>query len=310
MSIFSSTLNQLIFLFGFILIGYLLVKMKVLDSNSASILSKLENNVFIPCLVMGTFIQNFTFERISDMWKFLIISFIIGIVAIVFSIIVSKITASDDYIQKIYTYGLSFSNFGFMGNAVVSSLFPNIFFEYLIFTLPLWILIYFWGVPRLLLVEAGKKQNLKEALKSFTNPMFIAMLIGMIIGLANIKIPKSIYSIVEVSGSCMSPIAMILTGIIVSSISLKEAFTNYKIYIISLTRLLIMPLIFVIVSSFIHIPETVYICAICSLAMPLGLNTIVIPSALGRDTTVAAGMALVSHTLSCITIPIVFSMFV
>ncbi|MBQ6894562.1 MAG: AEC family transporter [Clostridia bacterium] len=276
---------------------------------SASILSKLENNVFIPCLVMGTFIQNFTIDRISDMWKFLLISFIIGLIAIAFSIIVSKIVESDSYIQKIYTYGLSFSNFGFMGNAVVSSLFPNVFFEYLIFTLPLWILIYLWGVPRLLLVETGKKQSMKDSFKSFINPMFISMIIGIIIGVTKIKLPKSIYSIIEVSGSCMSPIAMILTGIIVSSISLKDAFTNYKIYIISLTRLLIIPLIFVIVSSFVHISETVYICAICSLAMPLGLNTIVIPSALGRDTTVAAGMTLVSHTLSCVTIPIVFSLF-
>ena len=40
--------------------------------------------------------------------------------------------------------------------------------------------------------------------------------------------------------------------------------------------------------------------------MPFGLNTIVIPSAAGKDTTVAAGLAVLSHLLSCITIPIVF----
>ena len=40
--------------------------------------------------------------------------------------------------------------------------------------------------------------------------------------------------------------------------------------------------------------------------MPLGLNTLVIPAAYGKDTSAAAGMALVSHLLSCITIPLVF----
>lgn len=56
-----------------------------------------------------------------------------------------------------------------------------------------------------------------------------------------------------------------------------------------------------------RISETAYICAVCSLAMPLGLNTIVIPSAQGKDTTVAAGMAVISYLLSVVTIPIVFS---
>ena len=108
----------------------------------------------------------------------------------------------------------------------------------------------------------------------------------------------------------MSPIAMILTGIIVSSISLKDAFTNYKIYIISLTRLLIIPLIFVIVSSFVHISETAYICAICSLAMPLGLNTIVYPAAYGGETKTGASMTMISHTLSVITIPLMYLIFI
>ncbi len=307
MSVFLTTLNQIAFLFGFIVIGYILVKLKVLPENSATVLSKLENTIFIPALVMGTFIENFTIERIGAAWKLLSVSFIIVCIAIPFAILVSKLVTKDKYIQKIYTYGLSFSNFGFMGNAVVSSLFPDVFFEYLIFTLPLWILIYLWGVPRLLIADSGKKQTFKESLKSFINPMFIAMLIGMVIGLLNINLPKWIVSLIDVSGDCMSPVAMILTGVVVSSISLKKTFLNVRIYIVSTIRLIIMPVLFIAVASFFRIPETTYICALCSLAMPLGLNTIVIPSALGKDTTVAAGMAVISHLLSCITIPLIFS---
>lgn len=304
---FVTTLNQLAFLFGFIVIGYLLVKLKVLPENSAKVLSKLENTIFIPALVMGTFIENFTVERIRTTWKLLSVSFIIELIAIPFAILVSKLVTKDKYIRKIYTYGLSFSNFGFMGNAVVKSLFPDVFFEYLFFTLPLWIYIYIWGVPRLLIADSGKKHTFKDSLKSFINPMFIAMLIGMVIGLLNIPLPEWTLSLISVSGDCMSPIAMILTGVVVSSISLKKTFTNVRIYIVSIIRLVIMPVIFIVVASFFKISETTYICALSSLAMPLGLNTIVIPSALGKDTTVAAGMTVISHLLSCITIPLIFA---
>ena len=306
MSIFLSTLNQTIFLFSFIIIGYILVKLKVLPENSAMVLSKLENTVFIPALVMGTFIENFTVERIKQASTLLMVSFGVALVAIAFAIIVSKLVTKDKYIQKIYTYGLSFSNFGYMGNAVVMSLFPDIFFEYLIFTLPLWILIYLWGVPRLLMADTTKKQTFKESAKAFLNPMFIAMIVGMIIGILQIELPAWFVSLVDTSGSCMSPIAMLLTGIVVSTISLKKTFTNIRIYIVSFVRLIVMPLIFIVVASFFEVEQTIYICTLCSLAMPLGLNTIVIPGALGKDTSVAAGMAVISHLLACITIPLNF----
>lgn len=306
MSLFMQTLNQIAFLFGFIIIGYMLAKCKILPENSAMVLSKLENTVFIPALVMGTFIENFTIEKISAMRKLFAISFIIAFMAIPFAILVSRLVTKDKYIQKIYTYGLSFSNFGFMGNAVVMSLFPDIFFEYLIFTLPLWILIYLWGVPQLLIADTGRKQTFRQSIKAFVNPMFVAMLIGMIIGIFNIHIPKWVMSLINVSGDCMSPIAMILTGVVVSTISLRKTFTNIRIYIISFIRLIVMPVIFIAAASFFEMQETIYICALCSLAMPLGLNTIVIPSALGKDTSIAAGMAVVSHLLACITIPLIF----
>lgn len=307
MSIFASTLNQTAFLFGFIIIGYVLVKCKVLPESAASVLSRLENTVFIPALVMGTFIENFTIKTISTAWKLMAISFLIAFIVIPIAILISKAVTKDKYTQKIYTYGLSFSNFAFMGNAVVSTLFPDIFFEYLIFTLPLWIIIYIWGAPRLLVVDCDKKLTFKESLKSFVNPMFISMIIGMIIGLCGIPIPKWIVSIIDISSDCMSPIAMILTGVAVSSFPLKKAFTNVRVYIISIIRLIVIPIAFIGISVFVKMPQTVFICALCSLQMPLGLNTIVIPSAYGKDTSVAASMAIISHLLAVITIPLIFA---
>ena len=81
MSIIESTVNQTAFLFGLIIIGYVLVKLKVLPDNSAAVLSKLENVIFIPALVMGTFIENFTVERISGARTLLMVSGIIALVA-------------------------------------------------------------------------------------------------------------------------------------------------------------------------------------------------------------------------------------
>lgn len=306
MNLFIATINQTTFLFAFILIGYLISKFKIVPENSATVLSKLENLLFIPALVGGTFIKDFTVERLSSMWKILLISTALLVVVVPMVLLVVKLLSKDKYIRNIYTYGLCFSNFGFMGNAVVNALFPEIFTEYIVFTLPLWVLIYLWGVPTLLMSDSEIKQTLSAKLKKFLNPMFIAMIIGMIIGLSGLKLPVWITSVIEVSGNCMSPVAMLLTGITVSTINYKKTFSNISIYAVSTIRLLVFPLLFIGIMKFIPMDNTAYICAVCSLAMPLGLNTIVIPAAFGKDTSVPAGMAVVSHLLSCVTIPLIF----
>ena len=96
MSVFTTTLNQISFLFGFIVIGYILVKLKILPENSAMVLSKLENTIFIPALVMGTFIEKFTTERIASAWKLLSVSFIIAFIAIPFAILISKLISEKN----------------------------------------------------------------------------------------------------------------------------------------------------------------------------------------------------------------------
>jgi predicted permease len=195
-----------------------------------------------------------------------------------------------------------------MGNAVVSALFPNEFMGYLIFTLPFWTLIYLWGVPTLL-IGGSEKQSLRQRLKNFANPMFVGMLLGMIIGLLSIPIPGFLNSTVSAAGSCMSPIAMLLTGMTIAQFDLKQVLRIKGVYLVTALRLIVFPLLFLGAMLLIPFPKTFATCAICSLAMPLGLNTIIVPSALGKDTRVASGMALVSHVLACITIPVVFLLF-
>ena len=307
MDLFLPTLNQMVFLFAFILIGYFLAKFKVVPHGSAGILAKLENWLFIPALVMQTFIGNFTVSNLGVTWKLFVFGFIIDAVVIPLSIVSARIAAKDSYTRKICIYGLCFSNFAFMGNAVVNAIFPDVFYEYIVFTLTLWIPIYLWGVPALL-VSDGEKKSLASRLKSFVNPMFIAMIIGMIIGITGLDLPSSVDSVISTSASCMSPIAMLLTGFTVAEIDIKKTLSKLSVYTISVLRLIVYPLIAIGIFAIIplDIPDSYVICAVCSIAMTLGLNTIVIPAAYGKDTSVASGMALISHILSIITIPVIF----
>lgn len=309
MTTFLTTLNQTAFLFTFIVLGYLLSQKKLIPDNAQATLSKLENYIFIPALVLGTFINNFSIQKISTAWEVFVGSLVLELLVIPISIICVRLCSKDRYEQNIFLYGLCFSNFGFMGNAVVSALFPEIFMEYLIFTLPLWTLIYLWGVPVLLMEGGTDKKPLAQRLKSFLNPMFICMLLGMAIGLLHIPVPKFLNSVITTAGNCMSPIAMLLTGMTIAQSKLGEILKIRSVYKVTVFRLVVFPLVFLAILPLLPVSKTVAVCAVCALAMPLGLNTIIIPSAYGKDTRVASGMALVSHILSCVTIPVIFMIF-
>ncbi|MBQ8174261.1 MAG: AEC family transporter [Clostridia bacterium] len=308
MTVFSSTLGQMAFLFFLIVIGYLLTRFSILPDTATAVLSKLESWVFIPALVMGTFMHNFTVAQFGTAGKFILAGAVTVLGGLPLVLLFARLCTKDSYTRGIYTYGLAFSNFGFMGNAVVSALFPDVFMNYLIFVLPFWVLIYLWGVPYLLMpVKEGA--SFKSGLKNLVNPMFIAMLVGMIVGLLPFEVPTFFSSAVSSLGSCMSPVAMLLTGMTIAKTPLKKMLGVPSIYAVSLIRLLLLPAVALTVVALSPVPQDVALCAVAASAMPLGLNTIVIPSAYGKDTSVAAGMALISHVLSVITIPLTFTLF-
>lgn len=309
MDLFLSTLSQMGFLLILMIVGFVLVKGKIVPDSSTQIISKLENNVFIPALVMGTFMTKLTPDNLGDYGKFVLCGAVVVAVSIPIAILLAKTLSKDSYLRNIYTYGLAFSNFGFMGNAVVQALFPELFDEYLIFVLPFWAGIYVWGVPFLLMPVSDKKRSFMDWIKPFLNPMFAGMLIGMLLGLTALPLPEFVTNAVTTLGSCMSPLAMLLTGMTIAKIDLKKAFTNVPVYIASIVRLVVIPAAAIGVLYLTKLEYALALCVVCNLAMPLGLSPVVVPAGYGKDTSDAAGMALISHLLSCGTIPLVFWVF-
>lgn len=330
MELFTATLNQMGVLGLYMVIGFVVAKLKIVPKEASKVLSKLENAVFLPALVLYTFLSNFTLATLRSSWLPLLVSLGVEIIVIPVAILTSRLATKDGFIRRMYTYGLCFSNFGFMGNAVVSALFPDIYQHYVIFTLPLWTIIYIWGVPSLLMEKSENAQapssrakKLCESLKSFVNPMFIALLIGAVIGvsgLGSLMLSANggngifVTQVIKICGDCMSPIAMIMTGITFAFTDFKKVLGTVSLYVVTAMRLIVFPLViggaaFLIKAYLIDIPDMIYISLICSVSMPLGLNTVVIPAAYGRDTSIPAGMALVSHLLSIGTIPLIVMLF-
>ena len=312
MTLILSTLSRLAFLFSFILLGFFLTKIKVVPESADGVLSKLENNLFAPCLIMGTFISEFRIDSLTASWKPIAVCALMLLITIPMGLLLGRIFSKNKHDRNIYTYGLCFSNFGFMGLAVVKALFPHVFMEYNVFLLPLWVGVYGWGIPALLIPSDQADKSFKATFKRIANPMCVCMVIGAVIGVTGLgKLIEGtvVMDIINTSGSCMSPLAMLLTGITIAKINIPKVVKNGGIYIASILRLVVIPLVLTPLFMLLPIDNSTVLCALCALSMPLGLSPVVVPAGYGQDTSLAAGMAVISHALSVITIPVVFAIF-
>lgn len=307
MQVFTATLNQMLVLFIFMALGFFLNKKRLLPLDDSVVLSKLETYAFVPCLVFSVFYKYCTVENFKQKWTYMLYGAAVMAVSLPIGIVLAKFFAKDGYLKKIYTYSFAVANFSFMGNAVVLGVFgEKVLFDYMIFTLPLNLYVYSIGTASLIPTEKGGKLSVK----TFVNPIFIALILGAVCGLLSVPLLKFITTAISSAGACMSPLAMLLTGFVIGGYSLKTLASDKKVYLASVIRLIILPSAFMAVLLLLKTDKDIIRVALCATAMPLGLNTVVFPAAYGGDTTPGAGMALVSHLISVITIPVMFSIFI
>lgn len=307
MEIFTSVLSQIAVLFSFILIGFVLRKKQFIPKESSVVFSKLENMIFMPAVVINTFWTNCTVENISEKWIYIVYSSALLVFCIITAFIVSRFLGKTPYLKKIYRYSIAVSNFGFVGTAMVSGIYGGDsieLFDYLMFTLPLNLFTYSLGIAWLI------PNNEKTfSLKSFVNPIFISLFVGAALGLFAVPRPQIISSIISGSADCMSPIAMILTGFVIGGYRLALLLNQWRTYVVAAIRLVLLPSFFVIMLKLFNTPTEIVVATLCANAMPLGLNTVIIPSAYGENPDTGASLALVSQLTAVITIPVLFLIF-
>lgn len=296
-------LQQIGILFLFAIIGYILAKTGVIKAEQTKILSSLIVYVFSPAVCLDSFSKNFTTEYLSQKYELFIIAIVIVVLLGIASYFAAKCFSKDHYERNIYTYSLVTPNYGYMGYALAAGIFGDeMLMNVIIVGIPLTVFIYTIGFPMLTDV---KKVNIKNLI----NPALVTIVIGSIIGLASIKIPEIFQSFFSNAGSCMAPIAMLLMGITISEFKLSELFKNYKIYILALLRLIIIPLIIATALWFV-LPKEFIIPILLVYILPCGLNTVVFPRLVGKNCEIGAGIALISSLFSIITIPIWLNFFV
>ena len=328
---FLAALNPMLTLFICMIVGFVLRKTNIIPANASKVMSKLVVWIFYPALSFSTMARHFTVSTLK-LHATNISMFLVGLVAAIgISMLLAPLFVKEKcYERGIYLYALAFGNSGYMGDPLAEAIFgSNVLSYYKLACIPLSVAIYTWGMS--CLVPSGNEKS--NVLKKIMNPPLVAMLVGAAVGIVtglfvnvpegvasayDAAFPKFIISTLDSLKSCMGPIAMLLAGVTVANYNLPSMFKMKKVYIATALRLIFIPsVIFAImfgVKELVNlvfgtaIDNTAIILIFFAVATPLGLNTIVFPEAYGGNPETGASMAMISHTLCVITIPLMFAL--
>ena len=311
----------MLMLFLCIAVGFALRKGRILPDSAGQVMSKLETYVFCPALNFITMAQYCTVQTLSTYAGYILFATCATLIAIGLAILIAPLLTKNRRSERgIYRYALAFANSGYMGDPLILALFgtPTLAL-YKIYTLALNVGTYTWGITQVMSREDEPK-GILPFLRKLCNPPMISLFLGMAVGLcgAGAYLPAFAVSTLNTLKGCLGPVAMLLVGFTVAGYSLPRLLKKKAVYVATALRLTVLPAVIVCALWGIKtlaglcfgepFDHTVLFLCFFTVATPLGLNTVIFPEAYGGNPEPGAAMALISHTLCVLTIPLLYAL--
>ena len=207
MSIISVSLEFALLVFA----GFLIMRIKLVNSDFRGQLSKFVINVLLPCMIARSLYGRETGGG-TDIPMILLLS-VATIVLLFIAGQAAYVLLGRGDIAKTARFSTMFGNFTFIGFPVVTELYGQSgLFIYALFTLP--IRIVFYAAPYFLLSpdRGPRRIDPKGILVQLVTPPTVSIAVGLIMLLAHIKPPAFIDASVNALGSAASPLGMLIVG--------------------------------------------------------------------------------------------------
>lgn len=299
MEIVILLLKRLVVMFLFMGIGAALFKKKLISEDGSKSLGNILIWLVLPCVIINAF----SVERTPERMQALLISLGLSVLLLTISILVSRFFFKKDPVRH---FASAFSNPGFFGIPLIGAvLSPGAVFYVAPFVACLNILQWTYGVSTL------KEEKIRIDVKTIVrSPFIISFAIGLVLFFGGIRVPEIIGDVISSSAGLNTPIAMLVSGVYLAKVNMKSMVTSKKLYVLTVTRLCLIPLISAAVLCL--VPNTFYelkVCLLIASACPVGSNVAVYAQLHNKDYVYAVETVVLSTLISIVTIPTLLFVF-
>lgn len=290
--------GQIFTMFLIVLTGFVMYKARMLTETGIKEMSVLLLKVVTPIILMVQFQRDFDIGLFGDWISMFIASAITFVVAIVLSIVMfPKKKSRPEEKMSIFL-----PNNGFLAFPLMQAL-AGEFGIYLGSTSVIIMSILQWTYGLKLLCPQ-EKIDLKKIL---FNPGMIGVVLGMLLFISPVKLPRYVFGAAEAISSLNTPIAMICLGGMLAQTDLKSGFLNKDFYKISLVNLIIMPIIMLFIFKVMPLEPTVKLVAFICSVTPAATAVSMMAQLFDGDYRYAANAVVINTAISAITMPILLT---
>ncbi|MEN2895381.1 hypothetical protein NDCJBJIB_00007 [Mannheimia haemolytica] len=288
-----------------VLLGYLIVKTKLLKSEHSYPISVIGLYIISPAMLITAFQVDYTTEILNGLYLAFLISVLLNGLLILLGWLLKRALKLDNIEQATAIYSNS-------GNLIIPivSLFGN---EWVIYSTAFIVVqnVLFWSHLRLLICGKGNV----PFRKMIFNINIIAIVIGMMLFLLHIKLPATLANTLSTLGHMLGPLAMLVAGMLIAAIPFKEIITDKRIYLVAFLRLIFIPLILLAViklggfASWIENGKTVVMITFLATISPSAATATQMAVAYGQDAKKASAIYGVTTLLCVFTMPLIIWLY-
>lgn len=283
-----------------LILGFCLGKWKLISTETNKQLTNLLLTVFMPASLFVAFPSEYSTDSLNLFTAGLVAGILIMLVLIILSKFIFNKWWFKGGLRYESQFALIFNNATFLGYPIVATTFgPTGVIAYCGFIIAFNIALFSYGIW---LFE--HKITLKLFKSIITNPNIIAVLLGMILFLANIHLPSFIMDAVGYVGNATTPLSVICIGFMLSRADFKTIFKKWRLVVTALIQLVLGPVVTYFLLTWLQFPaEVISVCTLIQ-ALPTATSLGLFATKYGGNNIESSELVTISTALSVVTMPL------
>lgn len=289
-----------------VLMGYALVKFKLLKSTDSYPLSVIGLYIISPAVMINAFQIDYTPELLRGLLLSVAMAVLLHILLIIFGALLKRLFKLDPIEQAAAIY----SNSGNLIIPLVMALFGSQWVIYATCFIVVQVLL-FWTHCRMLLCGKGDL----SFKKLFTNVNILSIIIGISLFALQIKLPPMITNTFSSVGTFIGPNAMLIAGMLIAALPLRALFSSKRIYLVSALRLVFIPLCLLAViklcgfADWVENGETIVMISFLATISPAAATVTQMALVFGKNANKSSAIYGVTTLLCVITMPLIIALY-
>jgi len=308
MDLFITTFESVAVLLGIGLVGFWIIRKKIIPGNVLGLLSPLALEIALPSLIFINVIQDFNPNEFPAWWQLPLWWLFFTAVSAILTFIFRYVSKKEN--RREFAISLFFQNGIFFPLAIIAGMFgSNSYLLIFLFIFTIFYPAFFFSTGHIFF---GKKFNLNKNWKKIFHPVLIATVVAIIIKIAGVQnfIPDFVLNIFSLLGGMTVPLIMIiLGGNIYMDFQKTGSIQKFEIIKFVLIKNVIFPIIFIGILFYIRPMYEIALIILLQAAVPPVTAVPLMTERFGGNRFIVNQFIILSFISSLVTIPIMVSLF-